>query len=282
MKIVGIIAEYNPFHKGHEFHIEKAKKITGADAAIIIMSGDYVQRGIPSIMPKHLRTQMALACGADVVLELPVCYATGSAEYFATGAVSLLEALGCVDYLCFGSECGEIKILQQIADVLCKEPAHYKVLLQKHFKNGNTFPAARKLAFIEYLNQHKSLSCIPEQISKILDSPNNILGIEYLKALSCLNSSIEPVTITREGAGYHDQTLGGLFSSASALRQGLQDCELTKNANHTPAINHILQELPQNCHKIFKENYHKCFPVFADDPNLPPIGNALPNALQTA
>ena len=114
MKIVGIIAEYNPFHKGHEFHIEKAKKITGADAAIIIMSGDYVQRGIPSIMPKHLRTQMALACGADVVLELPVCYATGSAEYFATGAVSLLEALGCVDYLCFGSECGEIKILKQM------------------------------------------------------------------------------------------------------------------------------------------------------------------------
>ena len=150
MKIVGIIAEYNPFHKGHEFHIEKAKKITGADAAIIIMSGDYVQRGIPSIMPKHLRTQMALACGADVVLELPVCYATGSAEYFATGAVSLLEALGCVDYLCFGSECGEIKILQQIADVLCKETELYKVLLQKHLKNGNAFPAARKLAFIEY------------------------------------------------------------------------------------------------------------------------------------
>ena len=219
MKIVGIIAEYNPFHKGHEFHIEKAKKITGADAAIIIMSGDYVQRGIPSIMPKHLRTQMALACGADVVLELPVCYATGSAEYFATGAVSLLEALGCVDYLCFGSECGEIKILQQIADVLCKETELYKVLLQKHLKNGNAFPAARKLAFIEYLGKNKSLSCIPEQISAILDSPNNILAIEYLKALSFLNSSIEPVTITREGAGYHDQTLGGLFSSASALRQ---------------------------------------------------------------
>ena len=268
MKIVGIIAEYNPFHKGHEFHIEKAKKITGADAAIIIMSGDYVQRGIPSIMPKHLRTQMALACGADVVLELPVCYATGSAEYFATGAVSLLEALGCVDYLCFGSECGEIKILQQIADVLCKETELYKVLLQKHLKNGNAFPAARKLAFIEYLGKNKSLSCIPEQISAILDSPNNILAIEYLKALSCLNSSIKPVTITREGAGYHDQTLGGLFSSASALRQGLQDCELTKNANHTPAINHILRELPQNCHKIFKENYHKCFPVFADDFSL--------------
>ena len=104
MKIVGIIAEYNPFHKGHEFHIERAKKITGADAAIVIMSGDYVQRGMPAIMPKHLRAQMALSCGADVVFELPVCYATGSAEYFATGAVSLLEMLGCVDYLCFGSE----------------------------------------------------------------------------------------------------------------------------------------------------------------------------------
>lgn len=268
MKIVGIIAEYNPFHTGHEFHIERAKKITGADAAIVIMSGDYVQRGMPAIMPKHLRAQMALSCGADVVFELLVCYATGSAEYFATGAVSLLEMLGCVDYLCFGSECGDLELLQEIADVLCKEPAHYKVLLQKHFKNGNTFPAARKLAFTEYLSQNQSLSCISGRIGEILDSPNNILGIEYLKALSCLNSSIEPVTITREGAGYHDQTLGGLFSSASAIRQGLQDYELAKNADQNPAVEHILRELPQSCHKIFKENYHKCFPVFADDFSL--------------
>lgn len=160
MKIVGIIAEYNPFHKGHEFHIEKAKKITGADAAIIIMSGDYVQRGIPSIMPKHLRTQMALACGADVVLELPVCYATGSAEYFATGAVSLLEALGCVDYLCFGSECGEIKILQQIADVLCKE-TDLQSSPSETFKKWKCISCRKKTGFYRIFRQKQIIVLYP-------------------------------------------------------------------------------------------------------------------------
>ena len=141
---------------------------------------------------------------------------------FATGAVSLLEALGCVDYLCFGSECGEIKILQQIADVLCKETELYKSSPSETFKKWKCISCRKKTGFfIEYLNQHKSLSCIPEQISAILDSPNNILGIEYLKALSCLNSSIEPVTITREGAGYHDQTLGGLFQLCLCAPAGI-------------------------------------------------------------
>lgn len=273
MKIVGIIAEYNPFHKGHEFHIEKAKEITGADTVIVVMSGDYVQRGMPSIMPKHLRAQMALACGADVVLELPVCYATGSAEYFATGAVSLLDSLGCVDYLCFGSECGNLDAIQTVADVLCQEPDHYKILLQKYLKDGNAFPAARELALTEYLNGNGlSAQIANKEFAGLLDSPNNILGIEYLKALSSLNSSIRPVTITREGAGYHDQTLGSPFSSASAIRQGLQkhepDFRLSANAEHAPDIDFILQELPENCHRIFKENYHKCFPVFADDFSL--------------
>ena len=273
MKIVGIIAEYNPFHKGHEFHIEKAKKITGADAVIVVMSGDYVQRGMPAIMPKHLRAQMALTCGADVVLELPVCYAAGSAEYFATGAFSLLNSLGCVDYLCFGSECGNLDALQTIGDVLCQEPDHYKILLQKYLKEGNAFPAARKLALTEYLNENGlSTEISNEEFAGILDSPNNILGIEYLKAISGLNSSIKPVTITREGAGYHDQTLGSPFSSASAIRQGLQkhepDSRLFANAEHAPDIDFILQELPENCRRIFKENYHKCFPVFADDFSL--------------
>ena len=313
MKIVGIIAEYNPFHKGHKFHIEKAKEITGADAVIVVMSGDYVQRGMPAIMPKHLRTEMALACGADAVLELPVCYATGSAEYFATGAVSLLDSLGCVDFLCFGSESGKIELLQQIADVLCKEPDNYKVLLQKYLKNGNTFPAARKLAITDYLlldnlsadaitpdfdintdfhsdtastiNEDSDIctnKITIQQISEILDSPNNILGIEYLKALSCLKSSITPVTITREGAGYHDQTLGGSLSSASAIRHGLQYHELNNKFQTTDNsysanleletidgnIDFILSELPEACQKIFKENYHKCFPVFTDDFSL--------------
>ena len=108
MKIVGIIAEYNPFHNGHQYHIKEALKISGADTAIVVMSGDFVQRGSPAIMPKHIRAEMALNGGASLVLELPVPYATGSAEYFAHGAISLLNKLGCVDSICFGSECGEI------------------------------------------------------------------------------------------------------------------------------------------------------------------------------
>ena len=108
MKIVGLITEYNPFHNGHLYHIEESKKITGADAAVVVMSGDYVQRGTPAVMPKRLRTEMALKCGAAAVFELPVCYASGSAEYFALGAVSLLQKLGIVDSLCFGSECNDL------------------------------------------------------------------------------------------------------------------------------------------------------------------------------
>ena len=108
MRIVGIIAEYNPFHNGHQYHIEKSLELTGADAAIVVMSGDFVQRGAPAILPKHLRTQMALRGGASIVIELPVPYATGSAEYFAHGAVSLFDKLGCIDALCFGSECGDL------------------------------------------------------------------------------------------------------------------------------------------------------------------------------
>ena len=131
MKIVGLITEYNPFHNGHKYHIEQAKKLTGADAAIVVMSGDYVQRGMPAIMPKRLRAEMALNCGAAAVFELPVCYSTGSAELFALGAVSLLDKLGIVDYLCFGSECNDLQGLQAIADILCEEPTEYKQLLQE-------------------------------------------------------------------------------------------------------------------------------------------------------
>ena len=130
MKIVGLIAEYNPFHNGHQYHIEKAKEITGADYAIVVMSGNFVQRGMPAIMPKHLRCKSALSAGASLVIELPVVYSTSSAEQFAYGAVSLLNKLGCVDSICFGSECGSVDKLNQIADILTQEPDEYKNKLQ--------------------------------------------------------------------------------------------------------------------------------------------------------
>ena len=122
MKIVGLIAEYNPFHNGHLYHIKRAKEITGADAVVVVMSGDFVQRGAPAIMPKHIRAEVALEAGVPLVLELPVCFSTGSAEYFAEGAVSLFERLGCIDSICFGSECGDYGALEKIACVITEEP----------------------------------------------------------------------------------------------------------------------------------------------------------------
>ena len=187
MKILGIIAEYNPFHNGHAFHIKEALKTSNCDAAVIIMSGDFVQRGEPAIFPKHLRAEMALSEGASVVLELPACFACGSAEYFAQGAVSILNSLGCIDALCFGSESGCINELQTIAKILADEPETYREYLQTFLRQGMSYPLARQHAFAEYTKN--------EHLSKILTEPNNILGIEYLKALHILDSNMEVFTV---------------------------------------------------------------------------------------
>lgn len=205
MKIVGLITEYNPFHNGHLYHIHESLRITGADAALVVMSGDYVQRGTPAIMPKRLRTEMALYCGAGAVLELPVCYATGSAEFFALGAISLLDSLGIVDSVCFGSECSDLPLLQKIAGLLVDEPEQYREILRHELKLGKSFPAARQTAVVFCTGDPRC--------ADILKDPNNILGIEYLKALKKCGSSIRPYTIRRKGAGYHSSQLDGLYSS---------------------------------------------------------------------
>ena len=250
MKIVGLIAEYNPFHNGHQYHIEKAKEKTGADTVIVIMSGNFVQRGAPAIMPKHLRTQMALNVGVSLVIELPVCYATGTAEQFAYGAVSVLNSLGCVDTICFGSECGDIHILNELAQILCDEPTEYKDCLQKHLRNGLSFPLARQKTMDEiYPSRH---------FGDILGCPNNILGIEYLKALYRLNSKIEPYTIQRISSQYHDVELQERFSSATALRQTITSGDFAKLSGQIPCSNIDL----------FEEYYQKRFPVYANDFSL--------------
>lgn len=217
MKIAGIIAEYNPFHKGHEYQITCTRKHFGADYVIVAMSGDYVQRGTPALLPKHIRAEMALKCGADLVLELPVSVSTASAELFAKGGVQLLENLGVVDFLCFGSESGSVSELKSLAAVLTEEPEEYKQVLKKHLSQGKTFPSARALALQEYI---KTASCDSlKHAEEILLSPNNILGIEYCKALLRIKSSIEPCTLKREGAGYHDTSLFNQNPSASAIRK---------------------------------------------------------------
>lgn len=214
MNVVGIIAEYNPFHNGHKYHIEKAKKLAGAQKAIIIMSGNFVQRGNPAIIDKYARTNMALNEGADIVLELPYTAALSSAKDFAYTAVNILNKLGCVTHLVFGSECNDISILKTIVDILSDESVAFKNALNHYLKAGLSFPKARYLAVCEEMQD--------ETIENILSMPNNILGIEYLLALKELESPIIPYTIHRNDNGYSNETLSDTaFSSACAIRNDI-------------------------------------------------------------
>ena len=251
MKIVGLVAEYNPFHNGHLYHIQKAKELTGADAVLIVMSGNYVQRGAPAVMPKHLRAQMALESGADAVVELPACYATGSAEYFAAGAVSTLNRLGCIDSICFGSECGDYESLRQIAEILSEEPGDYKNYLKKALREGHSFPKSRQMALNACLRGNSS--------DALLLSPNNILGIEYAKALYRQNSHIKGYTIKRRMSGYHDIHLSEGLSSASAIRRALTGND---------GLHFLKEQVPPSSYSIIKDAHGLCSPVCADDFSL--------------
>ncbi len=227
MKIVGIIAEYNPFHNGHAYQIKKIKEELQADYVVVAMSGDFVQRGAPAIIDKYARTKMALSCGADLVIELPVLWATASAEYFATAGVTLFDKMGCVDGICFGAETDDLNTLSMIADVLVEEPENYRVALSSYLKTGIAFPVARSKALCDFLTQsafddlHRNDVFHLDMVSSILNEPNNILAIEYLKALKRRNSSITPHVIKREGAGYHDENIAVPTASATAIRKVL-------------------------------------------------------------
>lgn len=249
MKVVGIIAEYNPFHKGHSYHISEAKKVTGSDFCIVVMSGDYTQRGVPAMIDKYSRTKMALQNGADMVLELPVRFATASAEGFAQGAVSILNATGVVSEVCFGSECGNIDKLTKIANVLLKEPPEYQEVLKRGLRSGLSYPIARNTAL-------QSLDCWDFDTLKILSMPNNILGMEYIKALIKTNSPIKPVTIKRLGGDYNDSTPSELFSSALAIRSSIFSTENLEN---------ILSEVPENVYEILKKQQNVSFPIVPND-----------------
>lgn len=268
MKIVGLITEYNPFHNGHLHHIKEARRVTGADAVVVVMSGDYVQRGVPAIMPKRLRTEMALSCGASAVFELPVCYAAGSAEYFAMGAVSLLDSMGVVDSICFGSECNDLEALSHMADILSREPEDYRSLLKTNLKKGASFPSARHDALLEYTH-------VPAYAA-LLDDPNNILGIEYLKALKRLNSRMTPFTIRREGSHYHDQNLSSdSFSSASAIRSLLACSGSTlrtersggtfENTAFSSILGDLENQVPSCCLELLKDYLRVQYPVYQND-----------------
>ena len=217
-KVLGIVCEYNPFHNGHLYHLEQSKKATGSNYVVAIMSGNFTQRGSTAIIDKWSRTEAALKCGVDLVIELPVLYATSSAENFADGAIHILDSLKIVDYLGFGSETSDIEALSNIADILHKEPKVYKNILADELKKGDSFPKARENALLTYLGNDK-------RYANVLSSPNNILGIEYIKALKKYKSNITPISITRFEAGYNDLNYSGNIASATAIRN------IIKNGN---------------------------------------------------
>ncbi len=256
MNVLGIIAEYNPFHFGHAYQIETLKKQTQADYVIIAMSGNFVQRGAPALVEKYTRAHMALAGGADLVLELPVLSATASAEYFAKGGVSLLHNTGVVTHLGFGAEHANLPLLQQISDILSETPPAYEKQLKLCLKEGLSFPTARAKALETILSTAKAQDT--EELSCVLASPNNILGIEYLKALSSLSSPIIPVPLLRKGQGYHDTGISESFCSASAIRAHLKN-EPKGLANKDVAAS----AMPAACLKLL-QSYPYPF-LFEDD-----------------
>ncbi len=214
MNVVGIIAEYNPFHEGHAYQIQKAKEQCGAEFAVVVMNGDFVQRGEPAIFDKYTRTKEALLGGADLIFELPVRFGLSSAGDFAMGGVLALNALPFVTHLCFGTETGDLTPLLQAATFLCDEPDSYRTRVKHFVKQGILYPKARSLALA-------AESGLPTQT---WDSPNNILGLEYCVALQKLHSKIKPFTIRREGQGYHDNDTPALsdFPSATFLRKKIR------------------------------------------------------------
>ncbi len=236
MNITGIITEYNPFHNGHKFHLEESKKQTKSDGTICIMSGNFVQRGGPAIIDKWKRTEMALNNGVDLIIELPTFYAVSSAEFFAKGAVSILNSLNIVNNLFFGSEIGDAKALSEIAKVLVSEDERFQNILKENLSLGLTFAKAREKSLIEYLNR--------SEINNIITSSNNILGIEYIKAILKLNSSINPVALKREGSNYNDKSLSQTFSSATSIR------EVLKNTSNIEDLKNII---PLESYEVFSK-----------------------------
>ncbi|HJJ11433.1 MAG TPA: nucleotidyltransferase [Clostridiaceae bacterium] len=235
-RVLGIIAEYNPFHNGHMYHLQKAKEQSGAQYCICVMSGNFVQRGNTSIVNKWKKAEMALLNGVDLVIELPTIYSVASAEGFSLGAIKLLNNLKIVDAISFGTETSDFAALNNISSIVNEEPMKYKSILNSELKKGLSFPKARENALMLYLNDNK-------RYDNILNTPNNILAIEYLKALKKIKSTIQPIPVKREKVYYNDNVIVDEFASATAIRK------LLKNED----FSEIRKVVPKSTYQILKK-----------------------------
>lgn len=235
--VLGIICEYNPFHNGHLYHLNESKKIANCKYSIAVISGNFTQRGEPSLIDKWSKAEMAIRNGVDLVIELPTIYSISSAENFANGAVKILNSLKIVDCLSFGSECGDISILNDIVQVLIEEPKAYQTLLAHELAKGISFPNARENALLMYLGNVR-------RFANILSSPNNILGIEYLKALKLNQSKINPITLKRQESEHNTSffTSSSRYASGSAIRNTCFTNDITNIQRVVPEISYDIIE----------------------------------------
>ena len=244
-KVVGIIAEYNPFHNGHSYHIQNTKAQTGADFVVAVMTGNFTQRGNTSVINKWEKTKMALNGDADLVIELPTIYSVSSAENFANGAVKILNELGIVDTISFGMEADDISTLNNIANVLVNEPPEYKAILEHELSKGNSFPKARENALMMYLNDIK-------RYANVVKGSNNILAIEYLKALKKQKSSIVPFGVKREKVYYNSTKIIDEYASATGIRNLLLHNQLEEVRKVMPSKSYsiLLNNLRQGTYVL--------------------------------
>lgn len=256
MKAVGLITEYNPLHNGHIYHLKEALKISGCDVSVVVMSGNFVQRGEPAIISKYQRCAAAIESGANLVLELPVYYALSSAEGFAHGAVKTLNELKVSSFV-FGSEAGDINSLKQIASIISEEPIIYRTALKNELTTGKSFPAARQTAIQTYI-QHFDLKL---QID-ILNSPNNILAIEYIKAALKCKCDITPLTIKRIGSDYNEKSFSKTMPSAQSIRRLISAS--TQNSTNSFSDN-LTSVVPESMLNILDCEFRKSYPIELND-----------------
>lgn len=257
IKAAGLVTEYNPFHNGHLYHLQKSLEITNADIAIAVMSGNFVQRGIPAITDKYKRCRAAVDSGVNLVVELPLFYAVSSAEIFAAGAVATLNALNA-SFISFGCENADIHMLKKIAITLVNEPDEYKKHLKKALTCGDSFPTARAKALSEFFKS--------DDISRLISSPNNILAIEYIKEIIKSESAVTPVALTRKISGYHDIEIHENIASASAIRKILHDSGIHKNNNsRCKNIKELQNVMPESMYNILASESQNNTLIYADD-----------------
>lgn len=286
MNITGVIVEYNPFHNGHLYHLNKTKEITNCDGIIAVMSGHFVQRGSPAILDKWTRAKLATLNGVDLVLELPTIYSTSSAEFFAYGAVSLLEGINVVNNICFGSELGDIDFILKVSKILHEEPESFKEDLKNFVDKGMSFPNAREKALINFMSTESNSF----NFNNLLCLSNNILAIEYCKNLFRINSNIKPFTIKREGSYYNSLYLSEKLPSATAIRTHLENNkDLDKLVKSVPEhLLNILKKFQNEQYKFpFEEDMfpyikYKYFSNNKSIENLPDVSEGLHNRIYKA